>query len=131
MSDEPELGEIRERTLVLQIPGLEEVGADIYLTGPMSDWTADPALRYRQTDMPGTFSLTARLEAGESFKHYMLSNFADRARVAACLRRAGYTVTGKGDESLEHPDKWRTWFLLRYEDSFVVRGDGVYAENVW
>lgn len=127
---EPATSEVLERSLELEILGLAGIDAEIYLASDPY-WEADPGRGYQEGERPGTYILNTSMPKGSSFKHFVVSEKGDRGRVAEALRNAGYHVTGGGDQSPEHVNKWRTWFTLREADGFSIRRDGEHINNVW
>jgi len=70
--------EVVERVLVLEIPGLEEIDAEIYLASDNTNWEADPGWKYHEGEKPGTYTLRMSMERGLSFKHFAVSEIEDR-----------------------------------------------------
>ncbi len=92
----------------LHIPGLPR-GVTIHIvgSGPIG-W--EEGLIYPQPDDEEKTTMEIDPDVvGVDFKHFVRSPVPDRRKVAGALRRAGYQVTGSGDQ---RGNLWRTWFII-------------------
>lgn len=114
------------KTIVLEIPGLVGVkDISIHIVGSTIGW--GEGLTYPELDEEGRTSLAVGpTEVGVDFKHYVKSAVADRGKVREALIKAGYKVTGTGDDP--GGGMWRMWF---FHPDYPTFGDGVYANNTW
>lgn len=83
----------------------------VYLTGEPWDWDIVETLRYDEM-VDGYLLFGFKMEPWTNFKHFILCEEYDVARIKGELQSAGFLVTGSGDRDYI-TKKRRIWFSLR------------------
>jgi hypothetical protein len=105
--------------LNLPIPQLQ-----VFLTGEPWGWDIVETLRYNEM-VDGYLLFGFKMEPWTYFKHFVLCEESNAARIRGELQSAGFLVTGSGDRD-PTMNKRRIWFLLQN-----LPIDGPVRNNRW